>query len=71
VDGFEVTPVEGLRTRRGHGVYRLERHRSVTTDVASHLVEAYHAERFLEVDPEEYYVFSDPANRFDWGGRHP
>jgi hypothetical protein len=32
---------------------------SVTTDVATHLVNAYHGERFLQVDPEEYYVFSE------------
>lgn len=32
---------------------------TVTTDVAQRLVDAYQAERFLEVDPEEYYVFSE------------
>lgn len=32
---------------------------TVTTDLASHLIDVYHAERFLDVDPEEYYVFSE------------
>ena len=32
---------------------------TVTTDVAKRLVDAYNAERFLVVDPEEYYVFSE------------
>lgn len=32
---------------------------TVTVDAARRLVDAYRAERFLEVDPEEYYVFSE------------
>jgi hypothetical protein len=32
---------------------------TVTTDTAERLIEAYDAERFLWVDPEEYYVFTE------------
>lgn len=40
---------------------------TVTTDVATRLVEAYGAERFLSVDPEDYYVFTEnrPHVRID------
>lgn len=43
---------------------------TVTTDVAERLIEAYGAERFVEVDPEEYYVFTDtrPTVRLDIDG---
>ncbi len=60
VDGFEVTPVEGLRSPIVIMAFTgWSDTGTVTTDVAEHLVEAYGAERFLDVDPEEYYVFSD------------
>lgn len=32
---------------------------TVSTDAAQRLIDAYKAERFLEVDPETYYVFTD------------
>ncbi len=32
---------------------------TVTTDAAKRMVDAYQAQRFLEVDPEDYYVFTD------------
>lgn len=32
---------------------------TVTTDVATRLIEGFGAQRFLSVDPEEYYVFTD------------
>ena len=32
---------------------------TVTVDVARHLVDTYDATRFMEVDPEDYYVFTD------------
>jgi len=32
---------------------------TVTTDVADHLVDVFESERFLTVDPEEYYVFTE------------
>ncbi len=55
-----MTPVEGLRTPIVIMAFTgWSDTGSVTTDVASHLVEAYHGERFLVVDPEEYYVFSE------------
>ncbi len=43
---------------------------TVTTDVAAHLLAVYDAEPFLEVDPEEYYVFTDtrPTVYIDEGG---
>ena len=45
---------------------------TVTTDLtAQHLVDAYNAERFLTVDPEDYYVFTDsrPHVRIEEGRR--
>jgi proteasome assembly chaperone (PAC2) family protein len=60
VDGFEVTPVEGLRSPIVIMAFTgWSDTGTVTTDVAKHLVDAYNAERFLEVDPEEFYVFSE------------
>jgi hypothetical protein len=43
---------------------------TVTIDTARRLVDAYNAERFLEVDPEDYYVFTDtrPTVRIDASG---
>ena len=43
---------------------------TVTTDVTTHLIESYGAERFLTIDPEDYYVFTDsrPHVRIDEGG---
>jgi PAC2 family len=43
---------------------------TVTTDAARRLVDAYGGKRFLEVDPEHYYVFSDtrPHVRLDEHG---
>jgi proteasome assembly chaperone (PAC2) family protein len=40
---------------------------TVTTDTARHLIDAYDAKRFLTVDAEEYYVFTDtrPTVRLD------
>lgn len=32
---------------------------TVTTDAAQRLIDAYSAERFLSVDPEEYFVFTE------------
>ena len=42
---------------------------TVTTDAAKRMVDAYQAQRFLEVDPEEYYVFTDtrPQVKLDAG----
>lgn len=71
VDGFTVTPVEGLRSPyvviafTGWGDTG-----TVTTDAARHLVQEYGGERFLVVDPEEYYVFTEvrPTVRLDEHG---
>ncbi|MGI8925971.1 MAG: PAC2 family protein [Tepidiformaceae bacterium] len=43
---------------------------TVSTDTATRLIEAYSAERFLEVDPEDYYVFTEtrPLVRLDEDG---
>lgn len=43
---------------------------TVTTDAAKRMVDAYEAQRFLEVDPEEYYVFTDtrPQVKLDDSG---
>lgn len=55
-----MTAVEGLRTPVVIMAFTgWSDTGSVTTDVAKHLVDAYHAARFLEVDPEDYYVFSE------------
>ena len=55
-----MTPAEGLRTPVVVMAFTgWSDTGTVTIDVAKRLVEAYHAERFLEVDPEEYYVFSE------------
>ncbi len=71
MDGFEVSPVEDLRSPvvviAFSGWSDTGR---VTTDAADHLIETYHAERFLIVDPEEYFVFTDtrPYVRLIEGG---
>ena len=43
---------------------------TVTTDTARHLIEVYDAQRFLTVDAEEYYVFTDtrPTVKLDETG---
>lgn len=44
---------------------------TVTTDAARRLIDAYAGERFLEVDPEDYYVFTDtrPTVKLDVSGQ--
>ncbi|WP_373324299.1 PAC2 family protein [Tepidiforma flava] len=45
---------------RHPGLHRLEQDTgTVTADAATHLVETFGGDRFLEVDPEEYYVFTE------------
>jgi hypothetical protein len=43
---------------------------TVTTDTAKRLIDAYDAQRFLTVDPEDYYVFTEtrPTVRLDASG---
>ncbi len=61
MDGFSISPVDPplrspivILTFTGWSDTG-----TVTTDAASHLIEAFGGTRFLEVDPEEYYVFTD------------
>ena len=60
MDGFTVREVSGLRSPVVIVAFTgWSDTGTVTTDTATRLIEAYGAERFLEVDPEEYYVFTD------------
>jgi hypothetical protein len=60
VDGFTVTDQSGLRSPVVIMAFSgWSDTGTVTTDTAQRLVEAYSAGRFLTVDPEEYYVFTD------------
>ncbi|MBK9613438.1 MAG: PAC2 family protein [Dehalococcoidia bacterium] len=60
MDGFTVSEVSGLRSPVVIMAFTgWSDTGTVTTDVASHLIEAFDAERFLTVDPEDYYVFTD------------
>lgn len=71
VDGFTVTPVEKLRSPVVVLAFSgWSDTGTVTTDAATRLIEAYSAQPFLEVDPEEYYIFTDarPAVRVDASG---
>ncbi len=71
VDGFTVTPVEGLRAPYVVIAFTgWSDTGTVTTDAGRHLVEVYGGERFLTVDPEEYYVFTEvrPTVRLDERG---
>lgn len=71
VDGFSVSPVEGLRSPYVVLAFMgWSDTGTVTTDAARHLVEVYGGERFLTVDPEEYYVFTEvrPTVRLDEHG---
>jgi len=71
VDGFTVSEVSGLRSPVVIMAFTgWSDTGTVTTDVASHLIEAFDAERFLTVDPEDYYVFTDtrPHVRIDEDG---
>jgi len=68
VDGFTVTPVEGLRSPIVIIAFSgWSDTGTVTVDAAQQLITAFNAERFLTVDPEEYFVFSDtrPLVRID------
>ena len=68
VDGFTVNEVSGLRSPVVIMAFTgWSDTGTVTTDLATRLIEAYDAERFLSVDPEDYYVFTDsrPHVRID------
>ncbi|MCY3883244.1 MAG: PAC2 family protein [Chloroflexi bacterium] len=71
MDGFEVSPVEGLRSPVVVMAFTgWSDTGTVTTDAARHLIEATNAERFISVDPEEYFVFTEtrPEVRLVEGG---
>ncbi len=71
MDGFEVSPVEGLRSPVVVLAFTgWSDTGTVTTDVARHLIETTKAERFINVDPEEYFVFTEtrPEVRLVEGG---
>lgn len=71
MDGFTVSEVSGLRSPVVIMAFTgWSDTGTVTTDTARRLVDAYNAERFLEVDPEDYFVFTDtrPTVRVDTTG---
>lgn len=71
VDGFTVSEVPGLRSPVVIMAFTgWSDTGTVTVDTAQHLVDAYNGERFLTVDPEDYYVFTDsrPHVRIDEEG---
>jgi hypothetical protein len=71
VDGFTVEEVAGLRSPVViMGFAGWSDTGTVTVDVVKRLSAAYNGQRFLTVDPEDYYVFTDtrPHVRIDEGG---
>jgi proteasome assembly chaperone (PAC2) family protein len=71
VDGFEIQPIEGLRSPVVVMAFAgWSDTGTVSTDVASRLITSYNAERFLTVDPEDYFNFTDtrPLVRLGEGG---
>ncbi|MBA4179939.1 MAG: carboxylate--amine ligase [Anaerolinea sp.] len=60
VDGFNVSDVPALRSPVVVMAFTgWSDTGTVTADAVQHLVDAYDAERFLSVDPEEYYDFTE------------
>lgn len=71
VDGFSLTPVEGLRSPVVVIAFTgWSDTGTVTTDTATRLIDAYNGVRFLQVDAEEYFVFTEtrPTVRLDGAG---
>lgn len=71
VDGFEVSDAPGLRAPVVILAFSgWSDTGTVTTDAARRLIDNYKGERFLTVDPEDYYVFTDsrPTVRLGEGG---
>jgi hypothetical protein len=71
VDGFDITNLPALRAPVVVVAFSgWSDTGTVTTDVAQRLIDAYRARRFMSVDPEEYYVFTDtrPTVRLDASG---
>jgi proteasome assembly chaperone (PAC2) family protein len=60
MDGFSIEPVTGLRSPIIVMAFTgWSDSGSVSTDAAEQIIEAFNGERFLWVDPEDYYVFTD------------
>lgn len=60
VDGFEISEIGGLRSPVVIMAFSgWSDTGTVTTDTVRRLIDTHHAERFLAVDPEDYYVFTD------------
>lgn len=71
VDGFSVSDFAGLRSPVVVLAFTgWSDTGTVTTDTARRLIDAYNGQRFLEVDPEDYYVFTEtrPLVRLDAAG---
>lgn len=71
MDGFTVTQPEGLRNPVVVIAFTgWSDTGTVTTDAAQQLVDAFNAHQFMDVDPEDYYVFTDtrPTVRITEGG---
>lgn len=60
MDGFSVTGPPELRSPLVVVAFNgWSDTGTVTTDAADHLIDTFDAELFVEVDPEDYYVFTD------------
>jgi proteasome assembly chaperone (PAC2) family protein len=71
MDGFTVAEVSALRSPIVILAFTgWSDTGTVTTDTAKRLIDAYDAQRFLTVDPEDYYVFTEtrPTVRLDASG---
>lgn len=71
MDGFSVEEVPALRSPVVILAFTgWSDTGTVTTDAARRLIDAYNGQRFLTVDPEDYYVFSEtrPTVRLDPSG---
>ncbi|HMO95310.1 MAG TPA: PAC2 family protein [Tepidiformaceae bacterium] len=70
-DGFSISEVTGLRSPVVIMAFTgWSDTGTVTVDAARHLADAFDAEPFLTVDPEDYYVFTEtrPTVRIDEDG---
>lgn len=71
MDGFSISPVRDLRSPVVIVAFTgWSDTGTVTVDAAQRLIDAFDAEQFISVDPEEYYVFTDtrPLVRIDEDG---
>ena len=71
MDGFEISEIGRLRSPIVIVAFTgWSDTGTVTVDTAQHLVDSYSARRFLTVDPEEYFVFTEtrPTVKLDVNG---